>query len=101
MKKFFNRIFGKRMYYTIKTDVKGREAVLWSIYHDKCINPDKIGTRRDGEDISLVVTTTYRNIKTLIDHLLNKLDSSELLNISIYENDDYVDLITKRRRVFI
>lgn len=98
MKKFFNRIFNKRIPYTVKADIKGREAVLSSIYQDKCINPETIRTGRDGDDLYFVITTSYRSIKTLIDNLCNKLDSAELFNITIYEDEDYIDLISKRRR---
>ncbi len=98
MKKFFKRIFNKRIPYTVKADVKGREAVLSSIYRDNCINPETIRTNRDGEDLYLVITTSYRSIKTLIDNLCNKLDSAELFNITIYEEDDCIDLVSKRRR---
>lgn len=100
MKRFFNRIFGKHMVYTIETDFKGYESILWSIKRDKCINPDFRIKKEGGDTYVMIMTTTYRGIKTLIDHLYMK-EKNYLSNITIYENDDDVDLITKRRRAWL
>lgn len=98
MKGILNRLFSRQKSYTIKTSKKNINSLLEVFYVDSDIRYEQISMKWLGRDVALIVDTTRREIKRLINDLHCKLDALQVLDVSIYKEKETVDLMLKRRR---